>query len=443
LQNLILKIMKNTKLILALATALCLVSCNLTPTKTNEEENKNKNEEVVETAAPAEQRKVSEKPFEWSFDLMWEVLSALSEREEGRRYEFMEDEYGVQWARKGAEKTYRHQFDKNRLRISYVDMIGYASESEITCFKYQGEDKLYVFLRDQDFGGGGGCMKYHTSLNYDMKTKSLTVIDHPFMKLSPKDFCDELRFADLLRRQKDPNDPEYNQVKKVFAEDPDFEECELAYTFNAEEADLLIRYTDWNDNDWYMDRCDQFAFDWDGHKFVRKPESDVLGTSFEETLGFYGLMFGSEIPQTIKGYSIKPVTSEQDGTGRKGYEITKNGDLIMEVWPQYDEDAGEYTNKVGIVDIYSDRYRNSLGLGVGSLATDVLGAYPQRSTVYLTASGIIMIDIRACRFFVEKDDFTGELPEITEGKNVEIERSKCSFKPDARVVAVRLVKESW
>lgn len=224
----ILKNMKNTKLILALAMALCLVSCDF-------------------TATPKEE--AAEPPCEWDFDLMWQVFMAMPYQ----GYD-MEDAETLQSVKEKTKQVYDGQHKKNVLSVKTMDPVYCAYYVDMACFKCQGEDKLYVFYTsDEDCGS---CNYDSRSFFYDLTDGTLTEIAHPIQPLEANDFFKEDIPAEQL------------------AEMEPFEGCEnenFAYELNYDRADLLVTcmYID------MIDRSIRLAFDWNGHEFVRKPEADA------------------------------------------------------------------------------------------------------------------------------------------------------------------------
>lgn len=426
--------MKYIKFLVVLGAVLCMVSCGTQPQTDNDTEQAPKeNNSAIST--PVAKKADVKTPFEWNFDLLWEVyLSETTRQEYG--YTNLSDENVAQWVRKKAEKDYRRQVQKNTLRVAVDDLVC-ESTTEIACFKYQGEDKLYVFRWFEE-GCGGGCLTYVHSLSYDMKTKSFTEIAHPFMPLESSDFIDGLLLVDLP--EPDPEEWDYEDQKRMFTIDAEDIDCKFDYDFGSGVADLLLRLDDWYCPNEFVSRGNWLAFDWNGKTFVRKPEADVPGASFDTYHGFYSLKFGSEIPESIEGFAIEPKQHDKAGSKWMEYDVIKDGKVVLGIVPKYDYDEMEYTNEVEIIDIHSPLYYSSEGLHVGSPVADVLGAFFDRTEMKLTAGGAIVITFEGAQFFVDKSDFVGELPEVTNPAGATIDNG--SFKPDARVTMIRLFRQS-
>lgn len=423
--------MKYVKLFIVLAAVLCLDTIAKGDTKVNVDAFKN--------VVPVEDQ-VSETPFEWNFNLLWEVYLAMCNSQQNGDY-CLQDEFIVKAIREESGKVYRRQFKKNSIHVSYA-RCECGGEDEMVCFKYVGEDKLYVFEKYEE-NCAGGCVVDLRSYSYDMKTKTFTEIEHPFLPLNGMDFFDELILVDCPNKIVSEEDSNSGEAVNLFEFDPDFFDCEFTFDFDEEEADMMVRFTGWNCPEKYERRGSRLAYDWDGNTFVRKPEADVMGWHFSAGDGFYSMSFGSKIPEKIEGFSVGCQLLEEDGLEWKETLIFNGWEEVMSIMPEYDDESGRFTNKVGIIDLYSSRYWSTEGLHVGSLVSDVLGIHTFDTKVILTKYGDIVIkvepyDDHGMMFFVDKKDFLGKLPEITDGESAIIYREDLSFKPNARVNMIRL-----
>ena len=160
---------------------------------------------------------------------------------------------------------------------------------------------------------------------------------------------------------------------------------------------------------------------------------DMAVTIYED--GLSGMDFGSEIPETMPGYTIEQQTYLAEGEEQVKYVVKKGDELVMEIEPGFDFGTMEFTKTVEVINIYSDRYHNSKHFHVGSNANEVLAAYPDLVTS-LTADGDICMDLGGTQFMVSSEDYDGELPEVTSDEGALIAHP--AFKPDAKVKMIRL-----
>lgn len=161
---------------------------------------------------------------------------------------------------------------------------------------------------------------------------------------------------------------------------------------------------------------------------------DIVVTIIED--GLPGLEFGSEIPETIEGCTIEPVTYMAEGEEQIKYAVKKGGELVMEIEPGFDFEKMEFTKTVNVINIYSDRYQDSKHFHVGSNINDVLEAYPGMYTTHLFVDDNVYVDLGGIQFMVTPEDYAGQLPEITSDEGAII--SNPTFKPEAKVKMIRL-----
>lgn len=407
--------MKNTRLILALAATMCLASCNFTRPKTEQEPPK---VDTIDTVAHAEEEVVAEAPFEWNFDLMWKVFMAMP----FQGYD-MENPKTAQKVREEKRQTYESQRKKNVLSVTTYDMISYADRVNLGCFKIQGEDKLYVlYMKSEE---GGGCTYFSYSFLYDLKEGTATEIAHPFQPLEAKEFFDEETLSNITQE-----DWTYMQP---------LEDCEngnFSYTLNYDKADLLVTcgYIDF-----MKDFSRRLAFDWNGQEFVRKPEADVSGSMVSWYFGLLGLMQWSKIPETMEGFDIEQQAFKSKEGEAVKYAFKKGDELVMVVEPYFDAKKNEFTDMVGAIMVYSDRYLTPESFHVGSPVSDVMDAYGEKAVVYLDEDGKITLEAGSLLYLLDRADYDGELPEFEPGVQKKIDHP--TFKPEAKVKAIRIIFE--
>ena len=166
---------------------------------------------------------------------------------------------------------------------------------------------------------------------------------------------------------------------------------------------------------------------------VSDEADDIVVTITKD--GLPGLEFGSEIPETIEGCTIEPVTYMAEGEEQIKYAVKKGDELVMEIEPGFDFGTMEFTKTVEVINIFSDRYQDAKQFHVGSNATEVLAAYPDMVTS-LTVNGDICMDSDGIQFMVSSEDYDGELPEVMSDEGALI--ANPTFKPDAKVKMIRL-----
>lgn len=393
--------MKNIKFIIVLGMALCLASCDFNP------------------------KASSNQSFEWNFDLLWEVYMSSP----GLGYD-MDIEDTIRSVRERTKKSYKLQESKNKLFVHTVDIVPCDHDAYLTCFKYQGAEQLLV-LCYQPIDCGGGCPDAEPYL-YDLKTKTMTKTEIPVMSLDIMDFFDELTLLDVT--EEDWADLKENDCAGVF------------HDAWSEKADLIASFSGFYGG--IDDRQTQLAFDWNGSEFVRKYEADIIGATISEE-GFCSLPYDSEIPWKVEGCDIKRQTFMAEGEEQEKYAISKDGELIMEIEPEWGIASGGFTldfdpnnlvlkpnHRVDIITVYSDRYQTADGFHVGSPIQEVMEKFADDATTFYMADERLAVDLEGIQFILDKEDYDGTLPKIESEEGAIIDDP--TFKPDACVKAIRL-----
>ena len=148
------------------------------------------------------------------------------------------------------------------------------------------------------------------------------------------------------------------------------------------------------------------------------------------------LKIGSVIPEKLDGFTIEPVTYMAEGEEQVKYAIKKEGELLVELEPDFDFESNSFTNTISVINIYSDQYQNEKSFHVGSNINDVLEAYPGMYTTHLFVDGNVYVSLDGIQFMVAPEDYAGKLPEITSYEGAIIKQP--AFKPEAKVKMIRM-----
>lgn len=383
--------MKNVFRLAALLMVACLFSCHQQP-------------------------KVEE-PLQMNFDLLWKVAQALPEASR------MGD-FGQPSSMDQVKETFEANPWADFLYWFGQDEDGDDASSTLFCFQYTGQNKLLVAYQTSVYKNGS----YNDQdfyYDYDLKKGKMTPTTLPIQPLAFKDFFDGILLADLT-------------PAKIHSYE---EEGRVVYIFGGDDFDLLTYYM--IPSEAYLpdfeygltDRENRLVFNWDGKAFVHHPEKDYLGASIYED-GFCSLDFGAEIPQQLDGFEIERQTYMAEGAEQVKYAVIKDGELVMELEPSYDLEKDEFTNKIEVVNIYSDRYQTYGEFRVGSLFSEVMDSFGDYATTLLTADGRLFVDVDGWQFMFDKEDYQGELPKVTSGEGVIIPNP--TINPDAKVKMIRM-----
>ena len=383
--------MKNIFRLAAFLVVACLFSCNRQP-------------KIVQ-------------PIQWDFDLLWKVVQAIPD--EARLSDF-----GQPSSMGQIRESYEDHEGDNYLYWWGEDDQHNACSSNLYCYQYQGLNKLLVVYAT-DYYADDKNHEQQYCYDYDIRKGKLTPVALPMQPLGFKDFFDGILLADQTP----------DKVRAYEAEG------KVVYVSGGEDFDLLTYFV--IPSEAYLpdyelglsDRENRLVFDWDGNAFVHHPEKDVLGYTIYED-GFCSLDFGSEIPQQLDGFEMERQTYTAEGEEQIKYAITKEGELVMELEPEYDFGEGEFTNTIGVINIYSDRYQTFGEFRVGSTFSELMDTYAEYANTILTVDGHLMVDVDGMQFMFDPEDYLGELPEVTSGEGAFI--LSPSIKQEAKVKMIRL-----
>ena len=328
----------------------------------------------------------------------------------------MDEEDTVRLVRERAKRSYDAQPLKNTLHVHTIDLTYCYGDTDVIGFKYDEADKLFVFFLVDEECEPPCHYSCHT-FSYDLNEKTITEVECPIMPLEAKDFLDGLLLLDYTADQ-------LSEMKPV-------EDCdEFRFMRGTENADLLVQAV-WLDES-LKHRANILAFDWNGHEFVRKAEADVSGVRISKN-GFFDLKQWSKIPDSLSDFNVERKTFLVDDDEAIRYVYTKGDELVMEIEPDFDNNG--YTDNVGVIMIYSERYLTFDGFHVGSLINDVINYYGEDVYAYTIEDGLLAVDAAGLQFVLEREDYEGELPEENQRACVPIDPT---FKPDATVKSIRV-----
>ncbi|MBO7432139.1 MAG: hypothetical protein J6U13_00140 [Salinivirgaceae bacterium] len=148
---------------------------------------------------------------------------------------------------------------------------------------------------------------------------------------------------------------------------------------------------------------------------------------------------GDEIPAELEGFTIERQTYyAEEAIEQYKYAVKKDGELIVELKPDYDYSTEKYKNTIGEIVIYSEKYRGGGNLHIGSPVSDVMAAYPNNIVVIYTTDELVELQEvgGTIQYFVDKEGYDGQLPEVYSIEGTIIENP--TFKPDAVVSKIRM-----
>lgn len=151
-------------------------------------------------------------------------------------------------------------------------------------------------------------------------------------------------------------------------------------------------------------------------------------------------LLGEQIPFKVTNYVIKEeIEYGEEASESPIYIVSKNGQKIFSIYPEYDNNTQQYTNKVGGITIFSGKFKTSEGIGVNSSIKDFIDKYPDFRIWYTYISGMYVIDTKQYnkfQFLLDGKDFIGEVPKM----DSDMDLLKLSdFKEDAKINGIRVL----
>ena len=151
--------------------------------------------------------------------------------------------------------------------------------------------------------------------------------------------------------------------------------------------------------------------------------------------GIGDLVIGATIPESIPDYEINPTTVvyEEDIEDLE-YQVLKDGELVLALFPTYEDESDVPSDKIRSISVYSDQYVTPDQFRVGTSIQDIL----QKESVktYFDGEDFLVYD-NGILYLLFPEDYDGELPEVPFDIPVEIEQP--TFKADAQVREIQII----
>lgn len=160
---------------------------------------------------------------------------------------------------------------------------------------------------------------------------------------------------------------------------------------------------------------------------------DVIGTLITPD-GLEHLELFEMIPDTIPGYDIVPVIVVYE-EGIEGLElhVMKDGETLVVMHPEYDEDTDEPSDVLGGITVVSDKFATADGIHVGSSIQDVLKR--EGVTTLFDEQNFYVID-QGIDYVLNAEDYEGELPAVPFDIMAEVKDP--TFKADAKIRKIQV-----
>jgi hypothetical protein len=169
---------------------------------------------------------------------------------------------------------------------------------------------------------------------------------------------------------------------------------------------------------------------------IKKPKDLELKKEFK--IDVLGLSIGDNMPEKIEGYKlIKSIKTVEEGNEEPIVKVVENGSEVIELSFAYDSKNESFTNKIGEILIFSDKFRASNNIGVNSTIEDFIANYSKYFIWYSYVSNIFVIETEKnnIQFILDESSYTGK-SDLYESDMVELKKE--DFIKNTKIKAIRI-----
>jgi hypothetical protein len=156
--------------------------------------------------------------------------------------------------------------------------------------------------------------------------------------------------------------------------------------------------------------------------------------------GITGIKVGGKLSSIPQDYFVKK-TYYYDNEGKQNpkYELSKNGIVELEVYPNWIDQSSEYGDLIEQIIIFSKSLKTETGIGVGNNLEQFVNSYTQYTLWYTYVSDSFVIDtdnLKNIQFSVSQEDFIGEKDKLG---NSDMDLLNISqFKNNTQIKSIRI-----
>lgn len=173
-----------------------------------------------------------------------------------------------------------------------------------------------------------------------------------------------------------------------------------------------------------------------GKNNIKKPKDLKLKKEFK--IDVLGLSIGNTVPEKIDGYKlIKSIKTVEEGNEEPIVKVLENGSEVIELSYAYDSVNEKFTNKIGEILIFSDKFRVTNNIGVNSTIEDFIANYSKYSIWYSYINNIFVIETENnnIQFLLDENSYTGK-SDLFESDMVELKKE--DFIKNTKIKAIRI-----
>lgn len=164
-------------------------------------------------------------------------------------------------------------------------------------------------------------------------------------------------------------------------------------------------------------------------------------TISSESAGDFSL--GGAIPSSTDTYSVTEETvmteTEEGPYEELVYKVSDDRVDLLQITREYDYETSEYLDLIGEMNIYSDRFQTSNGIGVGSTLAEFMETYPDYEIWYTYISDMYVVETPGLtvQFLLDGNGYKGDYPD---GVGEIVDLTAENFNTDTKIVTVRMYK---
>lgn len=150
-----------------------------------------------------------------------------------------------------------------------------------------------------------------------------------------------------------------------------------------------------------------------------------------------GLNIGETMPQKINGYMLIKSVKILEGEEEPIIKVFENGIEILQLSFAYDSLNEKFTNKIGEILIFTDKFRTNKGIGVNSTIEDFIAAYSKYFIwhTYISNNFVIQTEKPGIQFLLDEKYYIGK-KNLFETDKVELKKE--DFEKESKIKAIRM-----
>ena len=151
--------------------------------------------------------------------------------------------------------------------------------------------------------------------------------------------------------------------------------------------------------------------------------------------GVEGFVIGQKIPTNTKTHTIRKTFRTIEGTQEPYYNVYENGHIVLSFMPAYNYAKKRFSDTIGDVTIWSDKYVTSDGISVGMTVGEVREILPDAAIAFSYVSDRFWISAEF-QLNLDPDGFIGQQEYLYRRDLVTVRPA--DFREDAPILSIRV-----